>query len=67
MPGKIGGGRRRVAEDELVGWHHRLTGYEPEQTPGDGGGQRSLAGYSPCGYKESDMKNSNNNYDSLVP
>ena len=25
-----------MAEDELVGWHHRLNGREPEQTLGDG-------------------------------
>ena len=29
--------------DEMVGWHHRLNGYEFEQTPGDGEGQGSLA------------------------
>ena len=32
-----------TAEDEMVGWHHRLNRHEFEQTPGDGGGQRSLA------------------------
>ena len=32
-----------------------LSGHEFEQTPEDSGGQRSLAGYSPWGYKESDM------------
>ena len=51
-----------------VGCHCLLcNGHEFEQTPGDSGGQRSLAGYYPCGCKESNMKNSNNNYDSLVP
>ena len=34
-------------EDELVGWHHWLNGHEFEQTPGDGGGQGSLACCSP--------------------
>ena len=30
--------------DEMVtGWHHRLNGHEFEQTPGDSGGQGSLA------------------------
>ena len=24
---------KRVAEDEMVGWHHRLNGHEFEQTP----------------------------------
>ena len=31
-----------VAEDELVGWHHRLSGRECEQTPGDSERQRGL-------------------------
>ena len=30
---------KRMTEDELVGWHHRLNGHEFEQTPGDGEGQ----------------------------
>ena len=33
---------KRVAEDEMVGWHHRLNGHEFEQTPGDSEGQVSL-------------------------
>jgi len=41
-------------EDEMVGWHHRLNGYEFEQTLGDSGGQRSPACCSPQGYKEPD-------------
>ena len=24
-----------VTEDEMVGWHHQLSGHEFEQTPGD--------------------------------
>ena len=32
-----------TTEDEMVGWHHRLNGHEFEQTPGDSGGQGSLA------------------------
>ena len=43
----------RMAEDEMVGWHLPLNGHESEQTPGDSGGQSSLAGYSPRGHKES--------------
>ena len=31
-----------MAEDEMVGWHHRLNGREFEQTPGDGEGQGVL-------------------------
>ena len=39
----------------MVGWHHRLKGYESEQTLGDGEGQGRLVCYSPCGRKELDM------------
>ena len=41
-------------EDKMVGWHHRLNGYEFEQAPGVGDGQGSLAGCSPW-VTESDM------------
>ena len=44
-----------MAEDEMVGWHHRLDGHEFEQAPGDGDGQGSLACCSPWGHKGSDM------------
>ena len=27
-----------ATEDEMVGWHHRLSGHEFEQTPGDSEG-----------------------------
>ena len=30
----------------MVAWHHRLNGYEFEQTPGDSEGQGSLACFS---------------------
>ena len=39
----------------MVGWHHRLNGHESEQTPGESGGQRSLACCSSWDRKESDM------------
>ena len=42
-------------EDEMVGWHHRLNGYEFEQTAGGSEEQGSLAFCSPWGHKESDM------------
>ena len=42
-------------EDEMVGWHHWLNGYEFKQAPGVGDGQGSLACCSPYGRKESDM------------
>ena len=32
-----------MTNDGIVGWHHRLSGYEFEQTQGDSDGQRSLA------------------------
>ena len=53
--GKIEGRRRRVTEDEMVGWHHELNGHEFEQTLGDSEGQGSLACCSPWEGKESDM------------
>ena len=34
---------RGVTEDEMIGWHHRINGHEFKQTPGDSGGQGSLA------------------------
>ena len=33
-----------MAEDEMVGWHHRLSGHEFEQTLRDSEGQGSLVG-----------------------
>ena len=43
-----------MTEDEIVGWHHCLSGCQFEQAPGDGEGQGSLVCYSPCGHKDSD-------------
>ena len=43
------------AEDETVGWHHRLNGHESEQTQGDSERQGSLACCSSWGSKESDV------------
>ena len=45
---------KRVAEDEMVGWHHRLNGHEFQQTPRDAEGQGSPVCCSPWGHKESD-------------
>ena len=39
----------------MLGWHHRLNGYEFVQTLGDGGEQGSLACCSPWGRKELDV------------
>ena len=44
-----------MTEDEMVGWHHQLSGYGFEQAPGDGEGQGSLACCSPWGGKELDL------------
>ena len=38
-----------ATEDEMAGWHHRLYGYEFEQTQADGEEQGSLACCSPWG------------------
>ena len=62
MLGKIEDRRRRgTTEDEMVGWHHRLSGHEFEQALGDGEKQGNLACYSPCGHKESDKTEQLNN------
>ena len=41
-----------ATEDEMVGWNHRLSGHECEQTLRDGEGQESPACCSPWGRKE---------------
>ena len=51
-----------MTEDEMVGWHHRLTGHEFEQTLGDGEGQGTLACCSPGGCKESNTTEGLNNH-----
>ena len=43
-----------MAENEMVGWHHQLNGYEFKQTLGDDEGQGSLVRCSPWGRKEPD-------------
>ena len=53
--GKDWGQEKGVAEDDMVGWHHWLSGHEFDQTPGDGEGQWSLACCNPCGCKELDV------------
>ena len=40
-----------ATEDEMVGWHHRLSGHEFDQTLGDSEGQGSVACCSPRGLK----------------
>ena len=51
MLGKIEGMKRSGRQDEMIGWHHRLSGHELEQTLRDGEGQGSLACCSPWGHR----------------
>ena len=48
-----------MTEDEMVGWHHWLSGHEFEKALGVGDGQGSLVCCSPWGHKELDMTESN--------
>ena len=59
--GKIEGRRRSGWQNELVGWHHWLSGHDSAQTPGDTEGQGSLACCSPWCHKESSMGLHNSN------
>ena len=43
--------KKRMTEDEMVGWHHRFNGHEFEKILGDSGGQGSLACCSPWSHK----------------
>ena len=43
-----------MAEDEMVGWHHRFSRHEFEQALGDSEGQGNLVCCSPWGCKELD-------------
>ena len=43
-----------MTEDEMAGWHYRLSGHEFEQARGDGEAQGSLGCCSPWGSKELD-------------
>ena len=52
---------KRVTEDKMVGWHHRLNGHDLEWTLGDNGGQGGLACCSPWGCEESDTTEQLNN------
>ena len=44
-----------MTEDEMVGWHHQLSGREFEQALEVGDGQGSLTCCSPWGRRELDM------------
>ena len=41
--------------DEVFGWHHRFSGHELGQTPGDGEGQGGLACCSSWDHKETQL------------
>ena len=43
-----------MAEDKIVGWHHRLSGHEFERTPGDSKGQHKPGVLQSMGCKNSD-------------
>ena len=70
--GKDWGQKKRVSEDEMVGWHYWCNGLELGQTLGDGEGQGGLVCCSPWGHKKSDtsgwLNNSNsNNNPNILP
>ena len=44
-----------MTEDEMVGWHHRLSGHEFGLTPGVGDGQEGMTCCSSWGCKDSDI------------
>ena len=52
-----------MTEDEMVGWHHRLSGHEYEQTLRDSEGQGTLASCSLWGHKEVDVTGQLNSVD----
>ena len=54
MLGKMRQEEKGTTEDEMVGWHHQLDGYEFEQAPRVGDGQGGLVCRSPWGRKELD-------------
>ena len=52
--GKDWGQKKRAAENEMVGWHHRFNGHKLGWTLGNGEGQGGMACCSSWGHKESD-------------
>ena len=66
--GKDGGKEEEGAGmDEMVGWHHQLSGHEFEQTLADSEEQGSLGYCSPLGRKESDTTERLNNGQQNLP
>ena len=58
---------KRVAQDEMVRWHHRFNGHELGQTSGDSEGQGGLACCSTWSSKELDTTWWANNNSKLLP
>ena len=56
-----------MTDDEMFGWHHRLSGYESELTPGDGEGQGGLVCCSAWGHKESMGSQRGGHYQATEP
>jgi len=58
--------KKRVTEDEMIGWHHWFNGHQLDKAPGDGEGQGSLVCCSPWTCEELDitwrLNNNNNTY-----
>ena len=52
---RLGRHEKRMTEDEMAGWHHRLNGHALEQGPGDGDEQGSLVCCSSWGPEELDI------------
>ena len=50
-----GQGEKGTTEDEMVGWHHWLSGHKFEQTLGDSEGQGNFSVLQSMGSKELDM------------
>ena len=59
--------KKGVTEDVMIGWHHRLSGHEFEQTLGDSEGQGSLVCCSPWGHKKLDTAEQLNNNKKAQP
>ena len=59
--------KKGVTEDVIIGWRHRLSGHEFEQTLGDSEGQGSLVCCSPWGHKKLDTAEQLNNNKKAQP
>ena len=64
--GRLKAGGEGTTEDEMIGWHHWLSGHELEQARGAGDGHRSLACCSPWGRKQLDTTERLNWTDKLL-